>query len=58
MRDRYFCPFFDAENVPWASLELFLNQNSTAVAVESLGNLVNPLTMFLKHGVDKPKIAA
>lgn len=48
-----FCPFYDSVSVPWASLELFLNENSTIVGVPNQESLLEPLTRFLKNGVEK-----
>jgi len=48
-----FCPFYDSISVPWPSLELFLNEDSTIVGVPEHENLQGPLSRFLMNGVDK-----
>ncbi len=48
-----FCPFYDSISVPWASLELFLSEDSTVVGVPDHENLVHPLSRFLENGVNK-----
>ena len=49
----YFCPFYDSISIPWNSLELFLNEDCTIVAVPDHESLQEPLRRFIQHGVSK-----
>ena len=45
-----FCPFHSAIEVPWPRRSFYLTRGSTFVAVRSLDDLTEPLTLFLQQG--------